>query len=403
MSRSQSAERSCRPASAVARWICEERLACGTELVQLGDRLGVDVFSFAGRQQLWWCYRELGDREQMDRWYAEATERMHTPDAELLSQLPALALMDGDLARAEQLTDELSAVWDASGVGTAYTVPLRAAIDDCRGRLPDPERLEEVLAAGTFHREIVEAVLARTWARSGRLDKAGELLDRARRRGFSAGYSARGGAFAAGCWAEVAVSVADTASAHELTALFEPLVGRMVETGASVWDSVDRIRALLRIATGDPATAAAIATTAVTASRRRRTPIFLGRELIVLASAQQHLGIDSTDGVVEEALTIARRTGARLIIHDARLYLTSPSASHPPDHFGLTRREREVVDLVASGATNTQVAAALEISPATVRKHLEHAYEKLGVSTRTAAAARTAEGRAPPPARGNGS
>ena len=44
------------------------------------------------------------------------------------------------------------------------------------------------------------------------------------------------------------------------------------------------------------------------------------------------------------------------------------------------------MDLVASGATNTQVATALGISPATVRKHLEHAYAKLDVSTRTAAA-----------------
>ena len=75
----------------------DERLACGNELVELGDRIGVEVFSYVGRQQLWWCYRELGDREQMDRWYAEAADRMRLPDLEQLSYAPSVALLDGDL------------------------------------------------------------------------------------------------------------------------------------------------------------------------------------------------------------------------------------------------------------------------------------------------------------------
>jgi DNA-binding CsgD family transcriptional regulator len=54
---------------------------------------------------------------------------------------------------------------------------------------------------------------------------------------------------------------------------------------------------------------------------------------------------------------------------------------------GLTRREREVLELVAEGRTNAEVARMLWISPGTVRKHLENAYEKLGVHTRTGAVA----------------
>lgn len=54
----------------------------------------------------------------------------------------------------------------------------------------------------------------------------------------------------------------------------------------------------------------------------------------------------------------------------------------------LTSREREVLDLVASGATNAAVAEALVVSPGTVKKHLDNIYAKLGVSSRTAAAAR---------------
>jgi DNA-binding CsgD family transcriptional regulator len=55
---------------------------------------------------------------------------------------------------------------------------------------------------------------------------------------------------------------------------------------------------------------------------------------------------------------------------------------------GLTDRERVVLALAAEGATNREIAEQLWITPATVRKHLEHVYDKLGVRNRTAAAAR---------------
>jgi DNA-binding CsgD family transcriptional regulator len=55
---------------------------------------------------------------------------------------------------------------------------------------------------------------------------------------------------------------------------------------------------------------------------------------------------------------------------------------------GLTERETEVISLAAKGRTNREIAGLLGISPLTVRKHLEHAYPKLGVGNRTEAAAR---------------
>jgi DNA-binding NarL/FixJ family response regulator len=53
----------------------------------------------------------------------------------------------------------------------------------------------------------------------------------------------------------------------------------------------------------------------------------------------------------------------------------------------LTRRERQILELVAVGQENEAIALELGIAPATVAKHLEHAYRKLGVQNRTAAAA----------------
>lgn len=55
----------------------------------------------------------------------------------------------------------------------------------------------------------------------------------------------------------------------------------------------------------------------------------------------------------------------------------------------LSSRENEVMDLVAAGATNAEIAMRLWISPGTVRKHLEHVYLKLEVGSRTAALSRT--------------
>jgi DNA-binding NarL/FixJ family response regulator len=53
----------------------------------------------------------------------------------------------------------------------------------------------------------------------------------------------------------------------------------------------------------------------------------------------------------------------------------------------LTRRELEILELVAEGRTNGEIAERLWVSPLTVRRHLENVYAKLGVHTRTAAAA----------------
>jgi DNA-binding CsgD family transcriptional regulator len=58
---------------------------------------------------------------------------------------------------------------------------------------------------------------------------------------------------------------------------------------------------------------------------------------------------------------------------------------------GLSSREAEVLVWAAAGKTNPAIAALLHISPRTVQTHLERVYRKLGVQTRTAAAARALE------------
>jgi DNA-binding CsgD family transcriptional regulator len=54
---------------------------------------------------------------------------------------------------------------------------------------------------------------------------------------------------------------------------------------------------------------------------------------------------------------------------------------------GLTERETEVLTWVAEGKSNRDVGIILGIKSATVKKHLEHIFRKIGVETRTAAVA----------------
>ena len=71
---------------------------------------------------------------------------------------------------------------------------------------------------------------------------------------------------------------------------------------------------------------------------------------------------------------VVQRVGDTLLMHEE---VTS-----------LTPRERQILDLVAEGASNAEIATRLYISPGTVRIHLQRVYEKLGVRSRTAALAR---------------
>jgi DNA-binding NarL/FixJ family response regulator len=67
------------------------------------------------------------------------------------------------------------------------------------------------------------------------------------------------------------------------------------------------------------------------------------------------------------------------------------SSARPLESLGLTAREAEVLLWVAQGKSNGDVAGILGATEGTIKKHLEHIFEKLGVETRSAAALRAIE------------
>jgi len=72
--------------------------------------------------------------------------------------------------------------------------------------------------------------------------------------------------------------------------------------------------------------------------------------------------------------------------HLHQAYLDAERRRHPVAR--LTPRQKDLLHLVAAGHTNTQIARRLGISEGTVRTHLENIYERLQVSSRTAAVTR---------------
>lgn len=113
------------------------------------------------------------------------------------------------------------------------------------------------------------------------------------------------------------------------------------------------------------------------------------------ASVAQAIGVltvgvrSGADGVVR--LWLLRRTRTfsdrdrallRLVAPALERRLREPTTAVPSS---LTAQERRVLQLVAAGLGNAEIAERLFVAPATVRKHLEHTYRKLGVTNRLAA------------------
>jgi DNA-binding CsgD family transcriptional regulator len=108
----------------------------------------------------------------------------------------------------------------------------------------------------------------------------------------------------------------------------------------------------------------------------------------------EHFGV-APEGELPRALTLWVESGsATLTRRVAGCRLTVDRSGDTllleeiRDELGLTPREREILAWVARGKTNAEIAEILWIAPTTVRRHLENIYTKLGVRTRTAAAAR---------------
>lgn len=99
------------------------------------------------------------------------------------------------------------------------------------------------------------------------------------------------------------------------------------------------------------------------------------------------------DEIVRAITTVASGGvvfGASLARRIADFFAAGPPV--PTDAFPqLTTREREILDLVAAGRSNAQIAAALYLSPKTVRNNVSNVFAKLQVADRAEAIVRARE------------
>ena len=86
------------------------------------------------------------------------------------------------------------------------------------------------------------------------------------------------------------------------------------------------------------------------------------------------------------ATLIREAVHGRIVHSPARLRSVNPAPLElATEHFSLTDRELEILHLVASGATNAEIARQLWITQQTVKFHLSNVYRKLDVANRTEA------------------
>ncbi len=116
---------------------------------------------------------------------------------------------------------------------------------------------------------------------------------------------------------------------------------------------------------------------------RLQNPFELARTLLVLGSVlrRDRKKRDAREAL-ERSLEGFESLGAPLWAERARSEL-SRIGGRAPSSTGLTPTERRMAELVADGATNTEVAAALFVSLKTVEWNLSRIYAKLGVRSRT--------------------
>lgn len=246
-----------------------------------------------------------------------------------------------------------------------------------QGRLDEAEQAyQEAARAGAP----VQPGLARLRAVQGRHDAAAAALRRALTE--PAGPARR--VWLLSALVEVLLAAGDVAgargSADELTSTAAAVDAPVLQAVAA------HVRGAVRLVEGDPAGALPALREAWSTWSELQVPYEAARVRVLIGLTCRHLGDE--DGARFE-LDAARRTftelGARPDL--ARMPPVTPSAVPASLPGGLTAREVEVLGLVARGHTNRAIAETLVISEHTVARHLQNILTKLGVGSRTAAAA----------------
>ena len=163
-------------------------------------------------------------------------------------------------------------------------------------------------------------------------------------------------------------------------------LGRLAAASSSAWLGAISARSdgLVRLASGDPGGALASFRRASQLWQTLDAPHEAARTRVGIARACRALG-DAETAALE--LAAARETFVELGAAPDVAAVDALSGDPPPRPGGLSVREIEVLQLLAGGETNREIATELGISERTVDRHVSNIYTKIDVSTRAAATA----------------
>jgi DNA-binding CsgD family transcriptional regulator len=112
-------------------------------------------------------------------------------------------------------------------------------------------------------------------------------------------------------------------------------------------------------------------------------------------TARNALGEERFDALVRHGYAVPLSVALAVAKGEAPAGPPADTAEPGPGGKSLTRREREVAELVADGLGNREIAERLYLSKRTVDSHVEHVFTKLGFSSRAQLTAWVLERRGP--------